>query len=150
MNEDYNNYYDWSTYQINYQLIKQRLQQLKSQNYSTQLISTVEKLLQKDEFYRLNITQLLEIIKSNIHRFKPIDLTSKRSKSFKQNNSLISDRTSPGSDKNGNRYGSTRTYQGPNPTNNINVPPLSYNQPGKENRRGEFDTMSERVQNSKI
>lgn len=113
INEDYNNYYDWNSYQINYQTIKKRLQYLKSQNYSTQLITTIEKMLEKDEFYRLNVTQLLEIIRANIHRFRPIDLTSKRSPGYPQNSSLISDRHTPGnSDKNSGRYGSTRTHQG--------------------------------------
>lgn len=134
INEDYNNYYDWNSYQINYQTIKKRLQYLKSQNYSTQLVTTIEKMLEKDEFYRLNITQLLEIIKANIHRFRPIDLTSKRSNGYPQNNSIISDRHTPGnSDKSAGRYGSTRTYQG-------FAPPVSNF--GKENNM-DFDQGNE-------
>lgn len=158
INEDYNNYYDWNTYQINYQLIKQRLQELRSRNYSTQLITTIEKTLEKDEFYRLNITQLLDIIKANIHRFKPIDLTSNRAKGYPQNHSLMTDRTLPNSDKGGNRYGSTRTHQ-PNGQQQRGFgqggnPNLRYNGTGgggKENLVQEFDTLSEnRVRNFKI
>jgi hypothetical protein len=62
INEDFNVYYDWEKYQINYPLIQQRLQELREHNYSVYLLNCIDQCLERDEFQRITLDQLIKEI----------------------------------------------------------------------------------------
>lgn len=60
-NENYNSYYDWQSYEINYELLKKRLVSLKKDlGYSTEFVDVMTKILKKDENKRYSIFELSE------------------------------------------------------------------------------------------
>lgn len=58
-NENYNSYYDWQSYEINYELLKKRLISLKNDlGYSREFVDIMSKILKKDEHERYSVDQL--------------------------------------------------------------------------------------------
>ena len=63
INEDYNNYYNWKSYQIRFDAIRNRLLKLKMEmGYSDKLIKVIERMLDTDEFTRIGITELVDSV----------------------------------------------------------------------------------------
>lgn len=69
VNEDFNMYYDWKNYQIFYDLIRNRMIRLeKDYGYSKEFTNILEKLLERDEFERIGVVQLTELLGFSYYR----------------------------------------------------------------------------------
>jgi hypothetical protein len=65
VNEDFNTYYDWDKYQIKFDLIKKRIFSLKNElGYSNQIVSVLNKMLEVDEYRRVGINELNQVLGS--------------------------------------------------------------------------------------
>ena len=62
MNEDYNAYYDWARYELNFSLINQKIVILLRMGYSQNLLKLIKSMLESDEFIRPGFSQLLEYV----------------------------------------------------------------------------------------
>lgn len=58
-NDDFNIFYDWNGQDVNIDLIHAKLRKLQSQGYSAQLIKTLKMMLEKDEYKRIGLSELL-------------------------------------------------------------------------------------------
>lgn len=62
INEDYNIFYNWTTQEINYDLIYDKLRFVQSIGYSHDFLRTVRLILEKDEQKRVGLHDLLGIV----------------------------------------------------------------------------------------
>lgn len=58
-NDDFNIFYDWNGQDVNIDLIHAKIRKLQSQGYSAQLIKTLKMMLEKDEYKRIGLSELL-------------------------------------------------------------------------------------------
>jgi Protein kinase domain len=58
-NDDFNIFYDWNGQDVNIDLIHAKIRKLQSQGYSAQLIKTLKLMLEKDEYKRIGLGELL-------------------------------------------------------------------------------------------
>lgn len=68
VNEDFNNYYDWKNYQIRYDVIRGRIISLKKELlYSKKFVDILESMLERDEFVRIGVSKLSQIVGVNFY-----------------------------------------------------------------------------------
>lgn len=58
-NDDFNIFYDWNGQDVNIDLIHAKIRKLQGQGYSAQLIKTLKMMLEKDEYKRIGLSELL-------------------------------------------------------------------------------------------
>jgi serine/threonine protein kinase len=70
MNEDFNKYYDWTNYQILYDVIRSRIKSLGNKlGYSSHMIAFIEECLKKDEKERISVDGLYSLLTKHKDQF---------------------------------------------------------------------------------
>lgn len=61
-NEDFNIFYDWPNQEINMDIVQDRIRKVQNMGYTADLIKTLRMLLERDEFKRISLHDLLTIV----------------------------------------------------------------------------------------